>query len=157
MLKDTILEAVFFSVSKNVLWSEQPSNWSIFVSIYLMSKDKKHEVSHCSDQGDWPSSRCLKTFRNSLMIGTNVNCHDTRLGLQRKHGTNKVQCLLTLCMLSNFTCFFSVGWWFFLKSTFSKNSFRNIIRVSNSLEPDQARHRAWSGSILFAKVISRRH
>ena len=26
------------------------------------------------------------------------------------------------------------------KSTFSKNYFRNIIRVSNSLDPDQARH-----------------
>ena len=29
---------------------------------------------------------------------------------------------------------------FFSKSTFSKNSFRNTIRVSNSLDPDQARH-----------------
>ena len=29
---------------------------------------------------------------------------------------------------------------FFLKSTFSKKSFRNTIRVSNSLDPDQARH-----------------
>ena len=28
----------------------------------------------------------------------------------------------------------------FLKSTFSKNSFKNTIRVSNSLDPDQARH-----------------
>ena len=28
----------------------------------------------------------------------------------------------------------------FSKSTFSKNSFRNTIRVSNSLDPDQARH-----------------
>ena len=29
---------------------------------------------------------------------------------------------------------------FFSKSTFLKNSFRNTIRVSNSLDPDQARH-----------------
>ena len=29
---------------------------------------------------------------------------------------------------------------FFSKSTFLKNSFRNAIRVSNSLDPDQARH-----------------
>ena len=29
---------------------------------------------------------------------------------------------------------------FFFKSTFWKNSFRNIIRVSNSLDHDQARH-----------------
>ena len=28
---------------------------------------------------------------------------------------------------------------FFFKSTFSKNSFRNTIRVSNSLDPGQAR------------------
>ena len=28
----------------------------------------------------------------------------------------------------------------FSKSTFSKTSFRNIIRLSNSLDPDQARH-----------------
>ena len=28
----------------------------------------------------------------------------------------------------------------FLKLTFSNNSFENIIRVSNSLDPDQARH-----------------
>ena len=29
--------------------------------------------------------------------------------------------------------------YFFSKSTFSENSFRNTIRVSNSLDPDQAR------------------
>ena len=29
---------------------------------------------------------------------------------------------------------------FFSKSSFSKNSFRNAIRVANSLDPDQARH-----------------
>ena len=29
---------------------------------------------------------------------------------------------------------------FFSKSTFLKNSFRNTIRVSNSLDPDQGRH-----------------
>ena len=29
---------------------------------------------------------------------------------------------------------------FFSKSTFCKNSFRNTIRVSNFLDPDQARH-----------------
>ena len=45
----------------------------------------------------------------------------------------------TLCLQGNFSCFF-VGCWFFSKSTFSKNSFWNTIRVSNSLDPDQARH-----------------
>ena len=43
--------------------------------------------------------------------------------------------LLTLCMLGNFSCFFVVCWGF-SKSTFSKNSFRNTIRVSNILDPD---------------------
>ena len=46
---------------------------------------------------------------------------------------------LTLCLLGNFSCFFVICW-FFSKSTFLKNSFRNTIRVSNSLDPDQARH-----------------
>ena len=31
-------------------------------------------------------------------------------------------------------------WIFFLKLTFSKKSFRNTIKVSNSLDPDQAQH-----------------
>ena len=45
--------------------------------------------------------------------------------------------ILILCMLGNFACFFVVCG-FFLKLTFSKKSFRNTIRVSNSLDPDQA-------------------
>ena len=41
-------------------------------------------------------------------------------------------------MLGNFACFLlSVD--FLLKLTFSKKSFRNTIRVSNNLDPDQAR------------------
>ena len=43
---------------------------------------------------------------------------------------------LTLCMLSNFSCFFVVCG-FFLKLTFSKQSFRNTIRMSDNLDPDQ--------------------
>ena len=43
-------------------------------------------------------------------------------------------------MLGNFACFFVVfGFFFFFKLTFSKNISRNTIRVSNSLDPDQAR------------------
>ena len=45
----------------------------------------------------------------------------------------------TLCPLGNFSCVFVVCW-FFSKSTLSKNSFSNTIGVSNSLDPDQARH-----------------
>ena len=40
---------------------------------------------------------------------------------------------------SNLPCFLSSAD-FFLKSTLSKNSFRNTSRVSNRLVPDQARH-----------------
>ena len=43
--------------------------------------------------------------------------------------------LLTLCMLGNFSCFFVVC----LIFDFSKNSFRNTIIVSSSLDPDQDR------------------
>ena len=42
-------------------------------------------------------------------------------------------------VLGNFACFLSSAD-FFSKSTFSKNAFKNIIRVSNSLDSDQARH-----------------
>ena len=42
---------------------------------------------------------------------------------------------ITICPLENFPAFFCRS-----KSTFSKNSFRNRISVSNSLDPDQARH-----------------
>ena len=46
---------------------------------------------------------------------------------------------LTRCLLSNFACFFVVRR-IFSKSSFSKNSFRNTIWVSNRLDPDQAWH-----------------
>ena len=41
---------------------------------------------------------------------------------------------------------------------YSKKKFRNTInhQVSNSFGPDQDQHLSWSGSKLFAKVISRR-
>ena len=51
---------------------------------------------------------------------------------------------LTLCMLDNFAsffveCGFFFFFFFFLKiNFFKKKSFRNIIRVSNSVDPDQA-------------------
>ena len=41
-----------------------------------------------------------------------------------------------ICSLGNFEFFCHLL--IFSKSTFSKNSFRNIFRVSNSLDPDQA-------------------
>ena len=55
--------------------------------------------------------------------------------------TLSVGLFLTFCLLGNFSLFF---FFFlkihFLKSTFLKNSFRNTIRVSNNLDPDQDRH-----------------
>ena len=44
-------------------------------------------------------------------------------------------------MLGNFACFFVFA--DFFNINFFKNSFRNTIRVSNSLDPDQARHLCW--------------
>ena len=57
----------------------------------------------------------------------------------------KVPFCITICMLGNFACFFVVYgffffFFFFFKLTFSKTSIGNTIRVSNSLNPDQARH-----------------
>ena len=43
-------------------------------------------------------------------------------------------------MLGNFSPFCCHLLTFFLKFTFSKNSFSNTIRVSNSLDSDQHRH-----------------
>ena len=76
-----------------------------------------------------------------------------RLSMGRKESnqTNKqtnlnVVCLalivsrqLTLCFLGNFSFFFRLLT-FFSILTYSKNSFRNTVRVSNSLDPDQAQH-----------------
>ena len=46
---------------------------------------------------------------------------------------------LTVCPPGIFSMSFRRLLIFFSKSTFSKNSFRNTIRVSNRLDPDQAR------------------
>ena len=55
-------------------------------------------------------------------------------------------------MLGNFTCFFVICHFFF-KFKFSKKSYRNRIRVSNSLDPDQARH--YVGPDLDPKCLQR--
>ena len=48
---------------------------------------------------------------------------------------------LHLCLLGNIACFLTpADYMYFSKSSVLKNSFRNAIRVSNSLDPDQARH-----------------
>ena len=45
---------------------------------------------------------------------------------------------LTLCMLGKYSCFL-VSADFFQNHLFRKNPFSNTVRVSNSLDPDQAR------------------
>ena len=51
------------------------------------------------------------------------------------------QTTLTLCMLGDSASFFvGCDFFFFFKLTFSKKTFRNTISVSDSLDPDQARH-----------------
>ena len=46
--------------------------------------------------------------------------------------------LLTLCMLGNSACnFTSVFFFIFLNQLFQKQSFRNTIRVSDSLDPNR--------------------
>ena len=62
---------------------------------------------------------------------------------------------VTLCLLGNFVCFFC-HCQFFSKSTFSKNSFSNTIRVQ-TVFGTRLFCSAWSGSKLLAKVINRRH
>ena len=47
--------------------------------------------------------------------------------------------MLTLCMLGNFSCFCCRLLNFF-KNNILNNSFRNTVRVSNGLDPDQDRH-----------------
>ena len=67
--------------------------------------------------------------------------------------------VVSCCMMGNFACFLLSSADFFSKSSFLKNSFRNTIRVSNSLNPDQARRNVGPdlGSKLLAKVIIRQH
>ena len=63
------------------------------------------------------------------------------VGVDRPMKVQVVLCAgLTLCMLGNFACFFLGHLLIFFKINILKNSFRNTIIVSNSLDPDQARH-----------------
>ena len=53
--------------------------------------------------------------------------------------SNSLQLSTELCMLGIFHAFLSSAY-FFSNSTVSENIFRNTIRVSNSLDPDEAEH-----------------
>ena len=62
------------------------------------------------------------------------------------------EALLTLCMLGNFSMRLLSSAHFF-KINFFKNSFRNTIRVSNGLDPDQDRQNV--GPDLGPKCLQR--
>ena len=74
---------------------------------------------------------CFFGLLNTLTIDSTISCIDL---LHR----GILDVVLTLCMLGNFFKHFGGLLIFFSKLTFSKNSIRNTIRVSNSLDPDQA-------------------
>ena len=71
---------------------------------------------------------CL--FLYGFSFTTDMNHNDTCSFLMKSPK-------LTHCILGNFSWFFVVCW-FFSNLTFWKNSFRNTIWMSNSLDPDQA-------------------
>ena len=50
-----------------------------------------------------------------------------------------IESYLTLCMLGNFACFFVVCVFFFSNEPFQQIFQKNIVSVSYSLDPDQAR------------------
>ena len=97
----------------------------------------------------------LRTQWNSLTIPINTRTKDffsLELLCFPQHLTQSVcpDSILTPCMLGIFLAFV-VGCWLFFKINFSKkNSFSNRIRVSTSLDPDQALCWSWFGSKLFA-------
>ena len=92
---------------------------------------------------DWPSkfSWNLKKFTHLL-----VSCPCESCATKHLQGTWMKLCYIvcfiseikTLCMLGNCSCYFVICV-FFQNQLSRKNYFRNTIRVSNSLDPDQAR------------------
>ena len=78
----------------------------------------------------------ILTFMNRINFRAQLSSawkkfYNLEAWLNQKH-------FLTLCLLGNFSCFLLFVD-FFQNKPFLKKSFRNIIRVSNSLDPDQAR------------------
>ena len=74
------------------------------------------------------SDRCIPKWQMSERYRERVYHRDESPGT-----------ILTLCMLGNFSCF-CCRMLTFYKLTFSKIDFKNTVRVSNSLDPDQGRH-----------------
>ena len=85
---------------------------------------------------------CLKTFRGAEFV-----VHVFKWNLARYISSTlptpavKRMIVYYHCMLGNISYLFLPSADFLkIKLTLSKNYFNNIIRVSNSLDPDQARH-----------------
>ena len=86
-----------------------------------------------------------------------MHCQANMTVRLKQNSVNILPLNVTLCPLDNFACFVLPSADFVFKINFFDKFFQNTIRVSNSLDPDQARHFVGrSGSKLFAKVISRR-
>ena len=126
----------------------------------------RSRVKHSTTEPLRSQTNWYATVQMSLYI--HAAWQETSLHAQTKFGSRsrfrpKSQHLLPqgscALMINSLACWvifhaFVVVCWLFSKLTFLNNSFRNTIRVSNGLDPDQDRH--LSGYKLVAKVISRR-
>ena len=86
----------------------------------------------------WVSNRLYtdQAVMSCLICVQNV-CKDyQQIMLEGKDLSNQ----LTLGMLDIFSCICQCSWLFFKINFLKKKSFRNTIRVSNGLDPDQVRH-----------------
>ena len=81
----------------------------------------------------------IRTDIMLVLIRVKTVCKDYQQTTKYAASIWKEKHTLSFCMMGNFSLFFDVCWQF-SKLTFSKNSFRNTIRVSSSLDPDQDRH-----------------
>ena len=73
---------------------------------------------------------------------------------EQGHKHQRHACCLSLSMLGNFSCYCCCLLIFFIVN-FSKNYFRNTTRMSNSLEPDQARHSTFCRPDLASNCLHR--
>ena len=112
-----------------------------------------HALMALSNQTSCYNIKCIRI--SNQMLGYIFMC----IRMQNKwHVRIKVRskqlCIsLTTCMQLNFACSYVICWFFSSKITFSKNYFRNTIRVSNSLDPYQVPtfNRLWSVSKIICK------
>ena len=119
---------------------------------FLNSFRNTIRVSNSLDPGLGPTL-CCKDYQQTTTVGKELLPQDsTKIVMLDKTLTP------CICMMGNFSIYLSSAN-FFQNKLSPKILSRNTIRVSNSLDPDWARHYDGrrSGSKLFAKNISRRH